>query len=66
MTDIAAKRPRPLRTARLETKVAPRLYDAVDEYAISKGYTLSSALYRILLDWEKNERRKAKRQQKNL
>lgn len=49
------------RSARMETKVEPRLYEAVDNFAVENGYTLSSAIYRILLDWEKNERRKSNR-----
>lgn len=49
------------RSARMETKVEPRLYDAVDRFAVEHGYTLSSALYKILLEWDKGERRKARR-----
>lgn len=56
-----AKTRRPVRSARLETKVEPRLYTAVEAFAIARGHTLSSALYAILLEWEKNERRRARR-----
>lgn len=64
MTTNSAKARRPIRSARLETKVEPRIYDAVEQFAIAKGYTLSSAVYRVLIDWEKNERRKARRKNK--
>lgn len=47
------------RSTRMETRVDTRLYDAIDTFAVEHGYTLSSALYKILLDWERSQRRKA-------
>ena len=56
-----AKTRRPVRSERLEAKVDPRLYAAVEAFAIAKGHTLSSAVYAILLDWQKLERHRAAR-----
>ena len=65
MTNNPAKSRRPLRNARLETKVDARIYDAVDDFAIANGFTQSTAIYNILLHWDKKERRKVNRQQKD-
>lgn len=52
---------RPNRTSRLEAKVEPRIQEAVERFALEKGYTVSSAINRILMDWERAERRRARR-----
>ena len=61
MKTISARSRRPVRSARLESTVEPRIFEAVEQFAIANGYTLSSALYRILIDWEKKERIKVAR-----
>ena len=61
MTNKPTKSKRPLRDTRLFCRVDDRLHQAVERYAIEHGYTLSSAVYRILLDWEKKERRRVAR-----
>ena len=66
MTNKPAKTRRPDRSARMETKVEPRLYAAVDRFAMEHGYTLSGALYKILLDWDRNQHRKARRKKMDI
>lgn len=51
------------RTARLEAKVEPRIQEAVERFAMDKGYSVSSAINRILMDWERLERRRARRRE---
>lgn len=58
MSPSPSKRRRPVRSARLEAKVDATVYDAVEGYAVAHGYTLSSALYAILLEWSRKERRR--------
>ena len=62
MSPKPAKQRRPQRTERLEAKVDPGVYGAVEAFAVARGYTLSSALYAILLDWSRKERRRQARQ----
>lgn len=47
------------------TRIDQVVYDALSAYAIEKGYTLSSAVYCVLLDWERKERRRKCRQSAN-
>lgn len=44
---------RPRRSCRLEAKVTPDVYRAVEAFAIEHGYTLSTALNCVLLEWKK-------------
>lgn len=51
MTDTL-KRPRPRRTHKLESRVTAEVYAAVEAYAIAHGYTLSTAINCVLLEWK--------------
>lgn len=46
---------RPKRSQRLQTKVEQRIYEHVERFAIAEGYTLSSAVNRILMDWTQRQ-----------
>ncbi len=51
----------PKKTKRLESRVEERIWEFVDAYATENGYTLSSAINRILRDRMMLERAKAMR-----
>lgn len=61
MTTNHPKRRRAIRSARLESKVEPAIYLAVEDFAIEEGYTLSSAVNRILVDWHKGRKKRRPR-----
>lgn len=46
------KRTRPRRTCKLESRVTPEVYRDVEDYAVEHGYTLSTAVNCVLLEWK--------------
>lgn len=53
---MTTKTARPRRTARVEAKVSPRLFEAVEAFARANGCSRSSAVCRVLLEWERGKR----------
>lgn len=49
--------PRPRRSARVDVAVNPKTWQAVQAYAIANGCSLSSAVCRVVLEWERGPRR---------
>jgi len=49
------------KTKRLDSRVEERIWDFVDAYATENGYTISSAVHRILRDWMRMEQAKTGR-----
>lgn len=47
--------PRPVRSMQIIARVTPETYADVEAYAHEHGYTLSTAINCILLEWRKRE-----------
>lgn len=54
---MTPKTRRPARSAGVEAKVHPRVLEAVDAFARANGCSRSSAVCRILLEWERGPKR---------